>query len=150
VLAPLAGIALNAAAVLATVGVMALMAFALTNLELIIALAIDSTQGFHAIMNFGPAADLDAFGGVFSRRRRARRARLGDAPGSVDLRDGGPAREPLPGPSGLSLPNLTFPAALTVAFVLVTYLAGTNRQPSRHGVSDCCPLGWKSDKRAQR
>lgn len=49
--APLVGIQLSLAVVLAVVAVEALMAFGLTNLGLIIAWRMDSTQGFHAIMN---------------------------------------------------------------------------------------------------
>ena len=51
VLAPFAGVRLGVASVLLTVGVMALLAFGLTNLGLLIAWRMDSTQGFHAIMN---------------------------------------------------------------------------------------------------
>jgi ABC-2 type transport system permease protein len=51
VLAPLAGIHLNAAAVIVAAGMMAIIAFALTSIGLIIAWRIESTQGFHAIMN---------------------------------------------------------------------------------------------------
>ncbi len=51
VLAPLAGIHLGAEAVVAAVAVMAVIAFALTSLGLLIAWRIESTQGFHAIMN---------------------------------------------------------------------------------------------------
>lgn len=50
-LAPFAGIRLGVASVLFTIGVMALLAFGLTNLGLLIAWRMDSTQGFHAIMN---------------------------------------------------------------------------------------------------
>ena len=50
-LAPLLGIPLTAASVLAAAAVMVLMAFALTSLGLVIAWWMDSTQGFHAIMN---------------------------------------------------------------------------------------------------
>lgn len=49
--APLVGIELGVAMVLAVIAVQALMAFGLTNLGLIIAWRMDSTQGFHAIMN---------------------------------------------------------------------------------------------------
>jgi ABC-2 type transport system permease protein len=49
--APLVGIQLSLAVVLAVIAVQALMAFGLTNLGLIIAWRMDSTQGFHAIMN---------------------------------------------------------------------------------------------------
>jgi ABC-2 type transport system permease protein len=51
VLAPLAGIHLSAAAILASVAIMAMIAFALTSIGLVIAWRIESTQGFHAIMN---------------------------------------------------------------------------------------------------
>lgn len=50
-LAPAAGISLSVLAVAATIGVMFLVAFGLTSLGLVIAWRIDSTQGFHAIMN---------------------------------------------------------------------------------------------------
>lgn len=51
ILAPLAGIHLTIGAIAAAILVMALVAFALTSIGLIIAWRIDSTQGFHAIMN---------------------------------------------------------------------------------------------------
>lgn len=51
VFAPAVGISLSPLAVAAGVGVMVLIAFALTNLGLLIAWRMDSTQGFHAIMN---------------------------------------------------------------------------------------------------
>jgi len=50
-LAPLAGVPLDAARVVAVSGVMALLALALVNLGLFIAWRMESTQGFHAIMN---------------------------------------------------------------------------------------------------
>jgi len=50
-LAPLAGVPLTPGRVAATTGVMALVAFGLTNLGLLIAWRMTSTQGFHAIMN---------------------------------------------------------------------------------------------------
>ena len=51
ILAPLAGIHLTLGAVAAAIVIMALVAFALTSIGLVIAWRIDSTQGFHAIMN---------------------------------------------------------------------------------------------------
>lgn len=51
ILAPLAGIHLNLAAIVVTAAVMAVIAFALTSIGLVIAWRIESTQGFHAIMN---------------------------------------------------------------------------------------------------
>lgn len=50
-LAPLAGIALSPGAVVAAAAVLAAVAFALTGLGFVIAWALDSTAGFHAIMN---------------------------------------------------------------------------------------------------
>jgi ABC-2 type transport system permease protein len=49
--APLVGISLPVLAVLSGIGVMFLIAFSLTSLGLVIAWRMDSTQGFHAIMN---------------------------------------------------------------------------------------------------
>ncbi len=72
-LAPAAGISLSVASVFAAMMVMFLVAFGLTSLGLVIAWRIDSTQGFHAIMNlfliplwvlsgaFFPAAGLPAW-----------------------------------------------------------------------------------------
>jgi ABC-2 type transport system permease protein len=50
-LAPLAGLRLSGSAVVGSVLVMSLLSFALTSLGLVIAWRMDSTQGFHAIMN---------------------------------------------------------------------------------------------------
>ena len=49
--APLAGIHLSVLSVLAFTGAAALVGFGLTNLGLLIAWRMDSTQGFHAVMN---------------------------------------------------------------------------------------------------
>jgi ABC-2 type transport system permease protein len=51
VLAPLAGIHLSVGAVMVSAAMMAIIAFALTSIGLVIAWRIESTQGFHAIMN---------------------------------------------------------------------------------------------------
>ncbi len=51
ILAPLIDIQFRPVSFFATLGVMALLAFGLTNLGLLIAWRMDSTQGFHAIMN---------------------------------------------------------------------------------------------------
>ncbi len=50
-LAPAAGLRPGAAAALSSLGVMALMAFAMSGLGLLLAWRMESTQGFHAIMN---------------------------------------------------------------------------------------------------
>lgn len=52
-LAPLAGVPLNLTALLGTFGVLLLMSLGLSGLGLLIAWPMDSTQGFHAIMNLG-------------------------------------------------------------------------------------------------
>jgi ABC-2 type transport system permease protein len=49
--APVVGIPLSAPGIIAGIMVMFLMAFSLTSLGLVIAWRMDSTQGFHAIMN---------------------------------------------------------------------------------------------------
>lgn len=51
ILAPVAGIPLTPAGALAAVGVMIPLAFSMTGLGLMLAWRMDSTQGFHAIMN---------------------------------------------------------------------------------------------------
>ncbi|MBI3084243.1 MAG: ABC transporter permease [candidate division NC10 bacterium] len=51
VLAPAAGLSLTVGSVLSVVPVMFLVSFGLTSLGLVIAWRLDSTQGFHAIMN---------------------------------------------------------------------------------------------------
>ena len=51
ILAPVTGIRFGGASLFITLGVMVLLAFGLTNLGLLIAWRMDSTQGFHAIMN---------------------------------------------------------------------------------------------------
>lgn len=50
-LAPAAGLSLAPMRVLAVIGVMALVGFGLTSIGLVIAWRMESTQGFHAIMN---------------------------------------------------------------------------------------------------
>ena len=50
-LSPTIGISPSVFSVLSTIGVMFLLSFGLTNLGLMIAWRMDSTQGFHAIMN---------------------------------------------------------------------------------------------------
>jgi ABC-2 type transport system permease protein len=49
--APFAGIRLSLEAIAAAIVVMSLIAFALTSLGLVIAWKMESTQGFHAVMN---------------------------------------------------------------------------------------------------
>ena len=50
-LAPMVGVPLSPFSVFTTLGVMVTLSFGLTNLGLMIAWRMDSTQGFHAIMN---------------------------------------------------------------------------------------------------
>ena len=51
IIAPLTGIKFGFMSLLGTFGVMVLISFAMTNLGLLIAWRMDSTQGFHAVMN---------------------------------------------------------------------------------------------------
>ena len=51
VLSPIIGMPLGFASILSAVGVMVLLSFGLTSLGLAIAWRMDSTQGFHAVMN---------------------------------------------------------------------------------------------------
>ncbi|MGH8011913.1 MAG: ABC transporter permease, partial [Candidatus Binataceae bacterium] len=51
VLAPFAGIGLSLSAIIVSAAMMAIIAFSLTCIGLVIAWKIESTQGFHAIMN---------------------------------------------------------------------------------------------------
>lgn len=50
-LSPIIGMSFNFASILSTVGVMMLLSFGLTSMGLMIAWRMDSTQGFHAVMN---------------------------------------------------------------------------------------------------
>ena len=50
-LSPIIGIRFSVLSLLFSIGIMTLLAFGLTNLGLLIAWRMDSTQGFHAIMN---------------------------------------------------------------------------------------------------
>jgi len=124
VLAPIAGIRLNTPAVLATVIIMGLVAFALTNLGLIIAWRIDSTQGFHAIMNL-ILLPIWMLSGAFFPSAGAPRwlawvMRLNPMTyGMAALRESLYLAHP--GTIG-SLPNLTFSTILTIAFAAATYL----------------------------
>jgi ABC-2 type transport system permease protein len=123
-LAPLAGIALDLGAVAMTIAVMALVAFTLTNIGLVIAWRIESTQGFHAIMNlilipiwllsgaFFPASGVPGWLGWTMR---------------IDPLTYGMSalRQSLylahPGGAGV-LPELALSMAITCAFALLTYL----------------------------
>lgn len=51
IIAPFTGIKLGVVSLFLSIGVMVLIAFGLTNLGLLIAWRMDSTQGFHAVMN---------------------------------------------------------------------------------------------------
>lgn len=124
-LAPLAGIALSPAAVLLAILMMALVGFALTNIGLIIAWRIQSTQGFHAIMNLILIPIWLLSGAFFP---------ASGAPGwlrwtmRLDPLTYGMAalRQSLylanPGAVG-SLPALAASALITFGFALITYLA---------------------------
>jgi ABC-2 type transport system permease protein len=127
VLAPLVGVSLSLASVAATLGVMACVAFALTSLGLVIAWRMESTQGFHAIMNlilmpiwllsgaFFPAAGAVGWLGWVMRMNpltygmgALRRCLYLGSPAAVG-----------------AVPPLGFSVAVTIAFGLVAFLGAT-------------------------
>ena len=75
---------------------MAVIAFALTSIGLVIAWRIESTQGFHAIMNLILIPIWMLSGAFFPARRSAWMAAVDDAAQSAELRDGGVAGDSLP------------------------------------------------------
>jgi ABC-2 type transport system permease protein len=128
ILAPLAGIRLDLPAVLVTAIVMALIAFALTSIGLMIAWRIESTQGFHAIMNlilipiwllsgaFFPAAGAPGWLGWTMRLNPL-------TYGMAALRSGLYLASPAV-PAG-SFPSLRVSILISLAFALVTFAAAT-------------------------
>ena len=93
---PLAGVPLTVEAALASILVMGLIGFALTALGLLLAWRIESTQGFHSIMN--PVADtaLAALGRGVPGLGRAPDHRVHHAGKPAHLRRGGFKANPLP------------------------------------------------------
>ncbi len=132
ILAPLAGIHLTAGAIIATIVVMTLVAFALTSIGLVIAWRIDSTQGFHAIMNlilipiwmlsgaFFPAAGAPGWL-QWTMRLNPLSYGMMALRGSLYLGSAG---------AGAASSGLIAPLAITVAFAAATFLlaAGVARR----------------------
>jgi ABC-2 type transport system permease protein len=131
-LAPAAGISLTFTAVVAVIAVMCLVAFGLTSLGLLIAWRMDSTQGFHAIMNlillpmwllsgaFFPVSGVPSW---LEWVMRLNPLTYGMAALRHALYLGGPGLSgPIPSP-GVSL-------LITVGFAVLTYIAAT-RMASR-------------------
>ena len=126
-IAPLAGMPLTALRVLATTGTMALVAFGLTNLGLLIAWRMESTQGFHAIMNlillpiwflsgaFFPATNAPA---ILRWLMQLDPLTYGVAAVRSCMYLGGDA-------GFRDLPSLGVSLAITAAFGLVTFVAAT-------------------------
>jgi ABC-2 type transport system permease protein len=124
VLAPLAGIRLSSGAVVVSAIMMAVVAFALTCIGLVIAWRIESTQGFHAIMNlilipiwllsgaFWPAAGAPAILGWLMRINPL-------TYGVAALREALYMGQP--GAIG-SLPNFALACAASCAFAVATYV----------------------------
>jgi len=96
-LAPVVGIPLSAASFLASAGVMIIVSLALTGMGLIIAWRMESTQGFHAIMNL-ILIPIWLLSGAFFPAIGA--PRLADANRSADVRHGGVTPLRLPQPPG--------------------------------------------------
>jgi ABC-2 type transport system permease protein len=122
-LAPLAGLPLTAISVVETIGVMAVVAFGLTNLGLIIAWRMESTQGFHAIMNMvlipiwllsGAFFPLSGVAAPLAWLMRLDPLTYGLAALRVTLQGGGPVA---------GLPALPLALGVTVAFAAATLLA---------------------------
>ncbi len=126
-LAPLAGITLNLAAILATILVMTVLAFAFNCIGLLIAWRIESTRGFHLIMNsilvpiwflsgaFFPAAGAPLWLGIIMRLNPL-------TYGMAMLR----RTLYLAGPHDFGrLPNAALSAVITIAFAAVMLLWAT-------------------------
>jgi ABC-2 type transport system permease protein len=134
-LAPLAGIGLTVASVAAVAAVMVLMGFGLTSLGLVIAWRVESTQGFHAIMNmvllpmwFLSGATFPGAGAPWWLEWAMRLNPL--TYGVAALR----RCLHLANPSAAGpVPSLALSLALTLAFALVAYVAAT-RAASRRAV----------------
>lgn len=132
-LAPLAGISLSAASVLWVTVVMALVAFGLSNLGLLIAWRLDSTQGFHAIMNlillpmwvlsgaFFPAAGLPVW---VEWTMRLNPLTYGMAALRRCLYLGNPA-------AAGAVPALPLAVGVTIAFCIASFVAATVATRSR-------------------
>ena len=126
-LAPLAGISLTVASAFWVTVVMVLVAFGLSNLGLFIAWRLDSTQGFHAIMNlillpmwvlsgaFFPAAGLPVW---VEWTMRLNPLTYGMAALRRCLYLGNPS-------AAGALPGLPMAMAVTIAFCLVSFVAAT-------------------------
>jgi ABC-2 type transport system permease protein len=132
-LAPLAGISLTAASVFWVTVVMALVAFGLSSLGLLIAWRLDSTQGFHAIMNlillpmwvlsgaFFPAVGLPVW---VEWTMRLNPLTYGMAALRRCLYLGNPA-------AAGAVPGLPLAVGVTIAFCIVAFVAATVATRSR-------------------
>jgi ABC-2 type transport system permease protein len=123
VLAPIAGIRLSIVAVVASALIMAIIGFALTCIGLLIAWRIESTQGFHAIMNLilipiwllsGAFWPVSGTPSLLEWTMRINPLTYGVAA----LREGLYANQP--GTTG-SLPNFAVSVAIAIAFATIMY-----------------------------
>src|SRR5439155_3697423 len=126
-LAPFAGIRLGVGAVAGAVLVMFLVSFALTSLGLVIAWRMESTQGFHAVMNLilmpiwflsGAVFPVSGVPRVLGWVMRANPLTYGMAALRRSLYDGNPGAV-----SGL--PGLVVAVAVTTGFAALSFFAGT-------------------------
>ncbi|HYL80204.1 MAG TPA: ABC transporter permease [Candidatus Acidoferrum sp.] len=132
-LAPLAGISLSVASAFWVTVVMALVAFGLSSLGLLIAWRLDSTQGFHAIMNlillpmwllsgaFFPAAGLPVW---VEWTMRLNPLTYGMAALRRCLYLGNPA-------AAGAVPDLPLAMGVTIAFCIVSFIAATSATRGR-------------------
>ncbi len=124
-LAPFAGIRLGVGAVAGAVLVMFLVAFALTSLGLVIAWKMESTQGFHAIMNLilmpiwflsGAVFPVSGVPRVLGWVMRGNPLTYGVAALRQSLYAGNPS-------AVSALPGLAFALAVTTGFAAISFLA---------------------------
>jgi ABC-2 type transport system permease protein len=125
VLAPFVGIRLGAGAVVGAVFVMFLVSFALTSLGLVIAWKMESTQGFHAVMNLilmpiwflsGAVFPVSGVPRVLGWVMRANPLTYGMAALRRSLYSGNPA-------AVSALPGMALSLAVTAGFAALSFLA---------------------------
>jgi ABC-2 type transport system permease protein len=138
-LAPTAGIKLNATSVLATAGMLGLVAFSLTGLGFLLAWRMESTQGFHVVMNLVLMPMWLLSGALFPASGSAGWISWVMTVNPLTYAVAG-VRRSLLLTSSLSvpdgLPSLSLSLGITVAFCAITFAACAvlaGRRPSKGG-----------------
>jgi ABC-2 type transport system permease protein len=121
-LAPLAGIPLTVPSVALTLGMLSLVALGLTGLGFLIAWNMDSTQGFHAIMNVFLIPLWLLSGAAFPASGAQGWLRVGMAANPISYGVAAVRRALYTGHAGVftGLPSLLTSIAVTTAFAVVT------------------------------